>query len=434
MSTVLEAPSRLNIVSSSALLPMLANDRACLLNPSDLDEGAYQLQASDLEEIVGSWRVAIDRKAKLLAKMAHSNFEGHKTGSVYAQLNNSVWRHAALITEVFRQPDLTKNAGWLDPSLMQSKLAMVLTSQRTLSLEIAWGQAKRSAGRLKIFGAMADLSEAVALANLAVLRISISKYILDGGGVQIRVLGGSARFERALFTNPDDADAYDLQRQIIANFFCDSEEISVKKFGENLTPAQRTQQELRVDQCLRDLTNDVIAGQVNTIALNVDWTRFFRPTTTDTVDRPFGVALPEEILRWMESRDDCAVEKLTRAALTSFINPRCFRLWHATWADVRDVLDQAVRFVSQVSWEATRHYIALHAAGTQRHEGNMEPLFRLTVHEKLHELSLPAIYTLGPQAGNQLSQHVVTHLRRDGKLWFGSVVELGMRENVRPIS
>jgi hypothetical protein len=95
------------------------------------------------------------------------------------------------------------------------------------------------------------------------------------------------------------------------------------------------------------------------------------------------------------------------------------------------VLRSATEFLRSTAWESTGRYLRLQAAREEYREN--ERVVRLTVHEKKTRQEIPAVYTLGPQGGDQLSQHVVAKLGRSGSVRFGPVAEFAQAGPVRPI-
>ena len=63
----------------------------------------------------------------------------------------------------------------------------------------------------------------------------------------------------------------------------------------------------------------------------------------------------------------------------------------------------------------------------------MSRYIRLTVHEKRDFPEMPAIFTLGPQGGNLLSQHVVARVPRRGAVRFETVAEIAPLDDAHPV-
>jgi hypothetical protein len=421
------------IVSDSRLLPLLAEVEACLVDPDNLLADPIVIDVGRLNALADPWSTAIARQATALAKYGRGNLERLATGCLYDRLDEPDWRRAALVCEVFRHPDITKNAGWLDTRRLQAKLASALEGGAPLRLAIGWGQAKREAGGMKTFGPMPDLAEVFAISRLAILRHAILQHLPAGSGVQIEILSGARRFERALFTRRDVADAYEDARRRIAELFSPGGGIVVRDFVEQLATRQQAERDRTFERCAAAVRSEDIASQLGTIALNVDWTRFFNTASRSEEDPPFGITMPREVAAWLSAREPADARRLVRAAITCVINPRCRAAWSEHFGQEDDTLDLAVEHVRAVAWEAARAYIALQEVDRRAASDTAPGTIRLSVQEKRDRPEIPAIFTLSPQAGNQLSQHVVAMIGDKGELRFGSVVEFALRARPRPI-
>lgn len=421
------------IVSESRLLPLLSEVNACLFDPDSLRADPIVVDVERLNTLWVPWSAAISRQATMLAKYGRGNLERLAPGCLYDRLDEPDWRRAALICEVFRHPDVAKNSGWLDSRRLQRKLAKAVQNGAPVRLAIGWGQAKREAGGMKTFGPMPDLAEVFAVSRLAILRGAILQHLPPGREVQIEILSGARRFERALFTRSEVAAAYEDARRRIAEMLCPGGGIVVRDFVEQLDPLRQLERERMFECCAAAVPNQDIAPRLGTIALNIDWMRFFVAEPVYAADAAFGIAMPQAVVAWLARHDSADARKLVRAAITCVLNPRCRASWSDHLGAEDDTLDLAAEYVRAVAWEAARAYIALQEVDRRAPADTAQAAIRLSVQEKRDRSEIPAIFTLGPQAGNQLSQHVVAKIDEKGKLRFGSVVEFSLHARPRPI-
>jgi hypothetical protein len=335
---------------------------------------------------------------------------------------------AAQICEVLRNPHISKNAGTLDTPSLQRKIREALARSEPFDLAIAWGQPKRTAGGLKTLGPFADLAEMYAIANLVVVVEVVAK--LARRPVGLKVLTGGRRFFSALFTRPQLAVAYDAQRQSIADALAGPGVIALTPF---LHPGAEHEQEseawrARFDEALADVTDGMIESKFGTVLLNIDWDHVLAPSAQERHYLPHNIPLPASIDKWLQERDLTSRNRLVRAAIGSLVFPRHQSEWFETFNQDEEVLEDAIAFIHAVAWESTRRYIALHVAdaddvASSASDSNGANVLRLTVHEKRDRRDIPAIFTLGPKGGNQLSQHVMAAVSATGEITFGSFAE-----------
>lgn len=410
------------VLSESRLLPLLQRDpqlalqdpRAALLAPVTLGTDA----AARLGE---HWRARITAAAKGMAKRSRATLKGLPSGGLYGHLDDPRWQSAALVCELFRSPDLCKNAGWLATRPLQQRLVAALAGDAPLHLAIAWGQAKRDVGGLKLMGPLPDLAECRAIARLGTL-VEAIELLLDGKRrVTLTILGGVLRFSDALFTRPALAQAYDAQRARLAHWLMQRPAIAVQPF----VPPLPLPEEAEVG-----VTDQEVELHFPTIALNIDWGRFFTHAAPDA-DVP---ALPAAVRDWLQAHSDADAQRLLRAAVTSTVTPRCRADWGARFGgNEAGVLDAAIAFVRNTAWRSTRQYLRTQAWVRSQPPVAGDTTIRLTVHEKRDRQDVPAVYTLGPRAGDQLPQHVIARLGRNGTLRFGPLAQFQRAGALRPV-
>ncbi len=362
---------------------------------------------AEIEDWVAAWRRALTRLASRLAQRARATLHELAPGCLYPRLDEPEWQRAALVAELFRDSAVSKNAGWLDVRTLQADTVAVLNRGDGLPFTIAWGQPKRGAGGLKTLGPMPDLAELFAIARLAALVRAAGE--LTGVPARLTVATGGDRFAAALFTRPRLCAEYDRARQRLADVLAGPGTVRFVPYaaarGAGPAPGEPA------------VPDDVVAAHVERILLNVDWERLLAADPAQRVRAPHGVTLPLSPERWLAGQGDPAT--LQRAALSCAVDPRYRARWHAELGD-DDLLDDAVGFVRAVAWEAARVYLGLQLADRP---APAPGTLALTVHEKRDRPHVPAVATLGIGAGNQLAQHVVPVVEREG-LRFATVAEL----------
>lgn len=426
--TVREILSESNL--SNAVMHKLGCGRA--LEPSD---EAVFFGAAEVDRIVASWKAAIDRHSSRLVKEAASILSDLPAGCLYDRLDDSTWRQAAKICEVFRASDVSKNAGRLDVRALQRHIHSCLLHEGPLTLAIGWGQPKRTAGGLKGLGPFADLAEMYAVARLAIVTKSVAS--LAERPVHMMVLTGGSRFFEALFTRPELTVAYDAQRQRIADALAGPDVITIRPYSDLFRAGEASaivgERIEQFGQAVAAVTDHMISTRFGTILLNVDWDHLMAPDIESRYQRPHGIPMPGSVEAWLRGRDRDASNRLIRAAIVGLTNPKHQSDWLETIGS-EDALNDALSFVQAVAWESTRKYIALHLMDANDEVSSAlvaqgASVLRLTVHEKNDRRDIPAIYTLGPRGGNQLSQHVMAVVER-GSVLFESYAELRSRNVV----
>ena len=390
--------------------------------------------------MIAGWRKGIQRIAARICKSATSNLSSLPSGCLYRKLDSRCWKIAAQITEVFRNPYVSKNAGRLDTQALQARLQHSLGSHnRNLELVIAWGQPKRDAGGLKTLGPMADLAEFYAIARLGVIVASVRA--ISRRPVRLTVLTGASRFFPALFTRPSLAADYDHQRQRMADHLCGAGSIDFQPFLECSDGYGRPEAtEGRIESlnlAASSIDDTVVASKFPTILLNIDWENLFASKPEGMGSAPHGIDAPLALKAWLRTADTPSRDRLIRTGIMCLIDPKALSRCLAAFPGSEEAVEEAVSYMQQVAWESTRKYLALHAIDASSIElGSKEtdaasPI-RLSVHEKRDRRDIPAILTLGPQGGNLLSQHVLAEVGCNGQIAFKTWTEL-QREQPAPV-
>ncbi|POA96828.1 hypothetical protein C2134_19990 [Chromobacterium sinusclupearum] len=413
------------LLSESNLHKVFSSELGGSLSLEPRAESA-SISADGVKEMLGSWRAAIEREAVALARLAPSALTDLPPGCLYEHQDQPDWLLAAQACEIFRNPIVSKNAGRLDVKALQRNIRAWLGRDGEPTLVIGWGQPKRSAGGLKAFGPYADLAEMYAIGRLLVIVKALEK--MAGRPIKLAVLTGGSRFFEAFFTRPELTLRYDQQRQAIADALAGPGVIEFQAYSQAVGDGGHTaisgERAVKFRQALAGVSDEMAAAKFGTVLLNVDWEHIFAPDPAQRQKAPHGLPLPDSVAAWLATGD---ANRLVRAAVTSLISPR----HQAACLDMigsETVLEDAISFIQSVAWESTRKYIALHlmdggdeTAGASEASGRNA--LRLTVHEKDKLRDMPAIFTLGPRGGNQLSQHVLAMVGERGETVFGAYAE-----------
>jgi len=415
------------IVSEDRLSPVL-RDNFGRGQPAALPRVAT-ISADEMRSIVECWRASINRRATIFRKHATGTMEYLPTGCLYDHLDKPAWKRAALACEIFRHPTVSKNCGWLDTRALQAQIAKAVATERPVRLVIGWGQPKRDAAGLKTAGPFADLAETYAIARLG--SIARAMAALLSHDVQVTVLSGGTRFRPALFTQTDLCGRYDSQRQRIADNLCGAGTFTFADYEQQLAPGQSQERQIHYCAALKNVSDEMIAAQVNTVLMNVDWYRVFELGAMG--ETPNGHLLPVTVRDWMTDRSRSDLTQLLRAALCSIVTPRKQAEWQKALGDTEDLIQDTVAFVRAVAWDSARKYIALHEADAvlsrrPKAANDRDTQVRLTVHQKRDRPDIPAIFTLGPTGGDALSQHIVVRLDSTGQPHFEPLAETWTRK------
>lgn len=390
---------------------------------------AVTVEPNKLNALLDTWKSGMARHVSGLIRQAMSALDELPDGCLYRCLNDDLWYKSAQICEVFRNPAITKNAGLLDTLVLQHKVHDALMRGAPFSLVLGWGQPKRTAGGLKTPGPFADLAEMYAIRRLLVICRAVSQICQQS--VSMTVLTGGSRFFEALFTREDITRQYDRQRQEIADFLGNKNEIRFLPYTA-LTASALDDRQQHLGMYLPLVTDEMIQPKFNTILLNIDWDHLVATDKEKRFPAPHGITLPSSVDSWLLHQDEQSRCQLIRAAIAGIVCPKQQSEWLSVCGDER-VYEDMLTFVHNVAWASTRKYIALHLMDAHDEASRIlladgENVVRLTVHEKNDRRDIPAIFTLGPGGGNLLSQHVLAVIQPGGGIVFESYAELRQRE------
>lgn len=385
----------------------------------------YFLSDIELEKLLLSWKKNIVRDSTLLSRQSLSTLTDLPQDALYCNLDQEDWRIAAQVAEVFRNPLICKNAGRLNLKALQINiLEWFVNSQQPLNLSIAWGQPKRSVGGIKCMGSYADLAELFSISRLLTIVCAIEKILKRP--IKLMVLTGGHRFYSALFTCLELTFNYDLQRQAIADYMDDQKRIEFKSFIHHEDVLNYAID----DKQLKKISDQQIQSQFRTIMLNIDWEHLLHPKSSLRLHNPHHIELSDCLANWLTLQSLETVNAFIRQAIYYLLRQEHNNQSNLKHNQEHMLLENMIAFIYEVTWESTRKYIAIHdLSATKQQENLNHPYFRLTVHEKDDQRTLPAIFTLGVNGGNQLAQHVMAFLE-NRQLHFGAFAEFWDRDLV----
>lgn len=408
-----------NIVSESNLLKLFMDDVQFDIHSIPCFE-TYFLSDFELEQLLLSWKKNIDRDSTLLSRQSLSTLTDLPQNALYYNLDQEDWLKAAQVSEIFRNPLICKNAGRLDFKALQKNIRQwFIHSEQQLSLSIAWGQPKRSAGGIKCIGPHADLAELFSIVRLITIVGAIEKILKLP--IKLTILTGGHRFYPALFTRATMTLNYDLQRQKLADYMDDQQRIYFKSFIEPGEPLNYAID----DHQLKQISDDQILSQFRAVLLNIDWEHLLHPQISQRYNNPHNIELSTHLVDWLNTQSLQRVNQFIRQVIYALLTPHQNTALATQAEDIQTkiVWENMLNFMHQVAWESTRKYIAIHEIKAEKQKEHLSDFhFRLTVHEKDDIRSLPALLTLGVKGGNQLSQHVMAFLI-NRELQFGAFAE-----------
>ncbi|MFV2117502.1 hypothetical protein ACE14D_03275 [Streptomyces sp. Act-28] len=384
----------------------------CLLTP-------HQLR----EELLPRWREGVARQAKALIRRSRGTLEVLSGETLYDGLDDPALRRAALVAELFRNHQVSANAGRLDARALQRRVAGALSADEPPRLELAWGQSKRDVGGLKTAGRWADLAEVYAVGRLVALVLA-ARELAGDERIGMTVYSGGNRFAAALFAEPELLLEYDAQRCRIADALGSPGAVDFRDFAaaKRSDPAEREAHEERVREQFAALTDEDVDAQMPVMLFNVDWPRVLPWAAGGGA--PHGVPMAPHVARWLLESPQDRTPLLTRAAVTCAVSPALQARWLEVFGNQPEVLEDAIAFALAVGRASAARYTAIARADRNAPGPSGGPhTVRLTVHEKRDRPEVPALLTLGVRGGGQLSQHVVARVPATGPVTFGSVAE-----------
>ncbi|MEV6239719.1 hypothetical protein [Lentzea sp. NPDC051838] len=406
------------VVSESRLLTLLREDSQAWMTSSALDRPGVTVS----DDFRPPWRDGVRKQVKRFTKRARGMLEVLAGDALYSSLGDPAARRAALVAELFRDHVISRNAGRLDVRTLQQRI--LDRSGSPLRFEIALGQPKRDAGGLKTAGPHADLAEVFAVGRLVALVESAAE--LAEQPVSLAVRSGGERFADALVTDAWPREAYDAQREQIANFLADKASVTFDDFRQS-TPDDPRWPDFYAEE-VAAMPPEAVTARVHTMVMNVDWDNVFALALRG--EAVHDVLLSEPLSTWLRE-DPTRVRIITRAGVSSLVNPR----HQAAWREVighETAVEDGLAFVSAVAWEATKRYVAIHAADRRVAAAGSSSI-RLTVHEKKDKPAMPAILTLGARGGGLLSHHVLAVADRKKPVEFLTIAEITALTEAVPV-
>ncbi|MFD8551480.1 hypothetical protein ACFV08_07745 [Streptomyces fradiae] len=424
-ATTTTPPYRPDRIVSGSGLPALLRESpdAVPLFPHSPEPVALLTPRQLHDELLPRWREGVERQARALVRRSRGTLEVLAEETLYDGLDDPALRRAALVAELFRNHQISANAGRLDTRGLQRRIAGALAADGAPRLELAWGQSKRDVGGLKTAGRWADLAEVYAVGRLVALVLA-ARELSGDGRIGMTVYSGGNRFAAALFAEPELLLEYDAQRCRIADALGAPGAVDFQDFAaaKRSDPAERAEHEERVREQLAALTDADVDAQMPVMLFNVDWPRVLPAAAAG--EAPHGVAMAPHVAGWLRESPGDRTPLLTRAAVSCAVSPALQARWLEVFGDQPEVLEDAVSFVLAVGRASAARYTAIARADRNAPGLAGGPhTVRLTVHEKRDRPEVPALLTLGVRGGGQLSQHVVARVPAEGPIAFGSVAE-----------
>ncbi|MFF8383543.1 hypothetical protein [Streptomyces kanasensis] len=427
-TTATSSPRPGRIVSGSGLPALLRESPDAIPFVPQTPDPCCVLTVDQLRgELLPRWREGVERQAKAMVRRSRGTLEVLTGETLYDRLDDPAHRRAALVAELFRNHQISANAGRLDSRALQRRVVEALAESEPLRFELAWGQAKRTVGGLKTHGQWADLAEVYAVGRVLALVLA-ARELAEDDRIGMTVYSGGNRFAKALYARPQAFAEYDAQRQRIAAALVGPGVAEFLDYAAVMRSdaAEDERHEERVARHLAALTDEDVAGQMPVMLFNVDWPQVL-PLAAGG-EAPHGVPMAPHVAEWLREAPDERVPLLVRAAVTCAVSPAAQARWLEVFGDRPEVLEDAIAFVLAVGRAAAARYTAIARADRDAPGRTAGPhTVRLTVHEKTDRPEVPAVLTLGVRGGAQLSQHVVARVSPDAPVTFASVAETQVR-------
>lgn len=371
------------------------------------------LSYTQMDILIINLRKNIQLNAKRLLKRIKSKLESKYNKDNYINLRDKEWYKAAMITEIFRENTLFKNSNELNEKELQNKIYNLLKSNK-ITLVISWGQAKRSCGKLKTDGYNSDYSE---LYSIYILQ-SIIECIhnISEKDVDLIVTSGGNRFYPALFTNKEKSVEYDKQRNIFAKKLESTHsKITFKHYDDEYNNSNNLMKYITKVGEIEESEN------LLTILMNIDWNNIIEKNI-----QPHNEKVPDSIYKLISNGWN--VDRVIEMAITSIIKKEINHYWIKLIGD-HTIFDEIIDFFYTTALISTRKYIAIHLMNNSTPNGIYpSDTLRLTVHKKEDRQNIPAIYLLGLENRNKLSQHTCAVFNGE-QFEFISKLEMLSRKN-----
>ncbi|TCJ93950.1 hypothetical protein EV694_2184 [Volucribacter psittacicida] len=382
-------------ISETNLSNIIKNSKIYEINNDDLD--TEYLTDEEVNTIIKNIDILIDKESKKLVKIIKSKLEIINKNIIYSNLQDKLWYQSALITEIFRHYSISKNSASINAHIIQKKIYCAII-KGNIHFSIGWGQAKRSCGHLKTEGYCADFSELYAIIVLYTILKTI--HVICSKKVTLTVLTGGSRFYPALFTNPNSNLFYNKQRQAMANIFSNENYlITFEDYNDFYNIDMNID---KINKLANEIDHSFAYKIMDYILLNVDW-HYVISNYKD-----INLEITENFLSYLK-QDSSNIDKVIKIATISILNRKSQAYWIRKLGNLK-LFDDIIDFFYNFSISSSKKYIAIHLLNLKdsiiSHDRIDIEKVRLTVHEKKDRNDIPAIFTLGINAGNKLSQHV----------------------------
>lgn len=345
------------------------------------------------DDILNIWKDNLLLQCEKFSKKIKLEFDNFKF--LYNNVKDKNSYKAALISEIFRNKYITKNCANLDLHTLQNLLVLQIENKK-IKFTIAWGHSKRNCGKLKTENYFADFAELYSISILFL--IGKVANLLSGLPIEITILSGGLRFYNALFANLNEIEKYDEQRNKIAKFLCD-DHVSIK-----FEKCKLDKMDLdKIDEISQNISEHSAKNKFNTILCNIDWKNIF---TNDLY--PHNIKIPKII------REISNIDILIAGSIASILNKKA-KEYFENILNI-ETLNQCIEVMKAITQISTKKYLAIHILN--KNIFSLKDYIRLSVHSKPDRNDIPAIYTLGVNGGNKLSQHNIMVIKKNSKIDF----------------
>ncbi|WP_300703391.1 hypothetical protein [uncultured Campylobacter sp.] len=344
------------------------------------------------DDVIEIWKKNLIFQCKKLAKKIQLDFQDSKF--LYNNLENTMSVQAACLTEIFRNKNISKNSANLNVKKIH-QLFLKQIQKGYIKFAIAWGHCKRTCGLLKTETYHADFAELYSISILYL--IAKVAYLLTNLPVEIKVVSGGLRFNDSLFANLDEIKQYDKERQDIANMLCD-EKINIHFFTIELDNSDK---ELIHANSI-NISSQATTSKFENILCNIDWRNIFL-----NIRSAHNINIPSEISQYRD------IDSLIAASVVCLLNKKAQKDFTTVFNS--PLLTITMNIMKNITTLSTKKYIATHQINKDIVSSDY---LRLTVHNKPDKSDIPAIYLLGTNGGNQLSQHCTMFIENNQEIRF----------------
>ncbi|WP_368757880.1 hypothetical protein [Klebsiella sp. P1CD1] len=381
------------------------------LNPTPVMD-SYNISEDATELFRQRLQNQIATAAKRFAKTAARSLDALSGSLIYKDVKSSAGRHAALITELFRNAHFISNSGSLDTTSLQHRLIGILSGDQKLVFELGWGQAKRDAGQLRTPGASADLAELLAIARL----ISVVKAIelLTERRVKFRVITGGQRFRLALFIRAEMDAAYNIKRQAFARWLSSDTEIefdTIKSYWSQ----EEIKARLEADES-HGTAPHLTEEDFRFAFFAIDWYGVLEQGNAHDMH------LPSSITEALKAQPPAVKTDFIRSVIALTANP-AIDIGAVNPPLPHELLRVASDWFCEVARISAELYIRLGRITPRnpRESAHSDCPLLLTVIEKAERPDIPCIQLLGRRYGRTLPQHLTGCLQAGGNVSFESL-------------